>query len=203
VICALKALVNWLVAVTIKVMNENIISPAHNLASTEGHVKRKQMYVKRQFQQSMLLQTLLITFILVNTIVMAIFWAIDLFHDLQQLKFYLACSIAVLEVIGLITLYRLNLAASHRIAGPIFSLERCLKKVEQGNLTSTLKLRKTDQFPETAEQLNTTVNSVRNRINQAQYLAAKIQQHPEQAEQLAQELVNELAFFNTTDFNEA
>ena len=81
-------------------------------------------------------------------------------------------------------------------------MERCLRNVEKGNLTSTLKLRETDQFPETAEQLNSTVNSVRTRINNAQYLAAQIQQHPEQSVELSQQLVEELEFFNTTDFNE-
>ena len=81
-------------------------------------------------------------------------------------------------------------------------MERCLDNVENGDLTGTLKLRKTDQFPETAEQLNNTVNSVRTRINSAQYLAAQIHQHPEQAAEYSQKLVDELAFFNTTDFNE-
>ena len=171
-------------------------------SDTEGHVKRKQKYVKRQFQQSMLLQALLLTFIVVNVIVMAIFWAIDTVSDLHQLKLYLAFTIASLEIIGLIVTYKLNLEASHRIAGPIFSMERCLSNIENGDLTSTLKLRRTDQFPETAEQLNSTVNSVRVRINNAQYLAAQIQQQPEQAAELSQRLAEELEFFNTTDFNE-
>ena len=74
---------------------------------------------------------------------------------------------------------------------------------DRGNLTGTLKLRKTDQFPETAEQLNSTVSAVRSRINSAQYLAAQIQQHPEQSEKLAQQLVEELDFFNTTDIRDA
>ena len=186
-------------------MIENITgaSLAEITSDTEGYVKRKQKYVKRQFQHSMLLQALLITFIIVNVIVMAIFWAIDTFSDLHQLKIYLAFTIASLEVIGFIVSYKLNLEASHRIAGPIFSMERCLNNIEFGDLTSTLSLRRTDQFPETAEQFNSTVNSVRTRINNAQYLAAQIQQHPEHAPELSQQLVDELAFFNTTDFKEA
>ena len=114
------------------------------------------------------------------------------------MKIYLACTIATLELVGFITLYRLNLRASHRIAGPIFSMERCLQQIEEGNLTSTLQLRKTDNFPETAEQLNATVRSVRSRVNQAQYLAEQIRQHPDKSEQLAEKLIEELAFFNTT-----
>ena len=186
-------------------MDENIISTSqvHKTSDTDGYVKRKQMYVKRQFQHSMLLQSILITFIIINIIVMATCWAIDSFLDLHQLKVYLAWTIASIEIVGFIVLYKLNLSASHRIAGPIFSMERCLEKVEKGNLTGTLKLRKTDQFPETAEQLNSTVSAVRSRINSAQYLAAQIQQHPEQSEKLAQQLVEELDFFNTTDIRDA
>ncbi len=194
----LCSLVRQHVAATILVMTENIIS-ASQAQNIDGYVERKQKYVKRQFQQSMLLQTLLCTFIIINVIVMAIFWAIDSFADLQQFKIYLACTIALLELAGFITLYRLNLEASHRIAGPIYSIERFLQTIETGNLAGTLELRKTDQFPETAEQLNTTLKSVRNRINRAQYLATKIQQQPEDAALLTQQLVEELAFFNTTD----
>ena len=199
------SLVRHHVAATITDMTENITNSeqTETLSETDGYVKRRQKYVKRQFQQSMLLQVLLVTFIVVNVIVMATFWAIDSFADLHQLKVYLAGTIVSLEIVGFIVLYKLNLEASHRIAGPIFSMERCLANIETGNLTSTLKLRKTDQFPETAEQLNTAVNSVRTRINNAQYLAAQIQQHPEQAADFSQQLVEELAFFNTTDFNEA
>jgi len=152
-------------------MIENIASsgPMEIAPDTDGYVKRKQKYVKRQFQQSMMLQALLITFTIVNVIIMAIFWAIDSFSDLHQFK----------------------------------SFERCLNNVEFGDLTSRSRLRKTDQFPETAEQLNITINSVRIRINNAQYLAEQIQQHPEHAGEYSQQLVEELAFFNTTDFNEA
>ena len=182
-------------------MSENTISSttAQSTSNTDGYVQRKQMYVKRQFQQSMLLQTLLLTFIITNVVVMGIFWAIDTFSDLQQFKIYLACTIALLELVGFIVLYKVNLDASHRIAGPVYSIERFLQSIEAGNLTGTLELRKTDQFPETAVQLNTTVNSVRSRINQVQYLATKIQQNPEQATQLSQQLVEELSFFNTSN----
>ena len=98
-------------------MKENSISSQHIQGSStaDGYVKRNQMYVKRQFQQSMLLQALLITFIIINVMVMTIFWAMDYFADLQQMKIYLAGTIAMLELVGFFTLYRLNLKASHRI----------------------------------------------------------------------------------------
>ena len=117
-------------------MIENITHSenAEAQSNTEGYVKRRQKYVKRQFQHSMLLQALLTTFIIVNIIVMAIFWAMDSFSDLHQLKIYLAGTIVSLEIIGFIASYKLNLEASHRIAGPIFSMERCLRNVEKLSL---------------------------------------------------------------------
>jgi len=187
-------------AVIFSAMNENTtISELQNTSDRDGYVKRKQMYVKRQFQSSMLLQSTLVTFIIVNVIIMTIFWAIDAFSDPLQFKTYLAFTIAAIEALAFAILYKLNLVASHRIAGPIFSMERRLSEVEQGDLMSTLKLRKNDQFPETAEQLNSTLNFLRKKVNNSQYLAAQIQQHPERAEQLAQQLAEELEFFNTTD----
>ena len=126
-------------------MNENTtISNLQNTSDKDGYVKRKQMYVKRQFQSSMLLQSTLVTFIIVNVIIMAIFWAIDGFSDPLQFKTYLAFTLAALELLAFAVLYKLNLAASHRIAGPIYSMERRLSEAEQGDLISTLKLRKTD-----------------------------------------------------------
>lgn len=186
-------------------MNENTIKSEEVSSTSEnsGYVKRRQMYVKRQFQNSMLLQATLITFIIVNVIIVTVFWAIDSFSDLQKFKSTLSYLIAAIEIVGFLVLYKLNLKASHRIAGPIFSMERCLGNVEQGDLTGTLKLRKADQFPETAEQLNTTLATLRKRINNAQYLAAQIQKHPDQTEQLSQQLIDELEFFNTTDVRDA
>jgi len=146
-------------------MSENTIKSEEAISASENssYVKRKQMYVKRQFQKSMLLQSILITFIIVNAIIMTVFWAIDSFSDLQRFKSTLSYAIVAIEIVGFVVLYKLNLQASHRIAGPIFSMERCLGNIEQGDLTGSLKLRKTDQFPETAEQLNATLASVRTR----------------------------------------
>jgi len=158
--------------------------------------KRRQMYVKRQFQQSMILEVMLFTFILINVIVTVAYWMMDAIVDIQALKMYLAYTIAGFEVIGFIGIYHYNLKASHRIAGPIFNAERCLQKLEAGDLSGEMRLRSTDQFPELAEQINSTTASVRQRIANAQALATSLQRD-NNPETLAA-LIEELEHFDTT-----
>jgi methyl-accepting chemotaxis protein len=143
--------------------------------------KRTRLYVKRHFQQSMVLEVMLITFILINVIVTTTFWMMDAFVDVQQTKEYLAYTIAALEVVGFIGIYRYNLKASHRIAGPIFSAERSLQQIADGDLNVQMRLREHDRFPELAEQINQTADALRDRIAHAQTLAHSLRndQDPE------------------------
>ena len=159
--------------------------------------KRSQLYVKRHFQQSMILEVLLITFILINIIVMVGYLMIDSIANIQQLKEYLAYSVAGLEIMGFLLVYRYNLKASHRIAGPIFTTERCLKSIESGDLAFAMKLRKKDQFHELGEQMNTTVDQLRERIDKAQELAKQLQEMPGTDSLIINQLVQELSYFKT------
>jgi len=61
-----------------------------------------------------------------------------------------------------------------------------------------MKTRYDDEFPELVLQFNTSVKSLRESINKAQYLASQLEQGEGNAEQLAAELVAELERFNTT-----
>lgn len=51
----------------------------------------------------------------------------------------------------------LTLLMSHRIAGPIFRLERTAKAIGDGNLTTVVKLRDKDQLKELASQVNALI----------------------------------------------
>ena len=146
-----------------------------SLDDTSVQDKRSQLYVKRQFQQNMVLEVILITFILINTIVTVAYWMMDAIVDIQLMKEYLAYTIAGLEVIGFIGIYRYNLKASHRIAGPIFNAERCLQKIQHGDLTVQMRQRENDQFPELAAQINDTTEALRQKIANARQLAGSLQ----------------------------
>lgn len=159
--------------------------------------QRSQLFIKRRFQQSLILEVLLITFILINLIVIAGYLLIDSITDVQQLKGYLAFTVAGLEIIGFVVVYRFSLKSSHRIAGSVFVIERSLKTMECGDLSFTMHLRKGDQFQEVRQQMNTTLAELRERIARAQRLAHQLRRQPSVDEALVEQLMRELDYFKT------
>jgi sensor histidine kinase YesM len=157
--------------------------------------QRKQLFIKRRFQQNMILEVLLITFILINLIVIAGYLVIDSMSDIQQLKQALAFMVAGLEIIGFAVVYRFNVKSSHRIAGPVFVIERSLKFIESGDLAFTMRLRQGDQFLEVCDQVNSTIGVLRGRIAKAQQLAHQLRDGSDRA--VVDQLVQELDFFKT------
>lgn len=49
---------------------------------------------------------------------------------------------------------------SHKIAGPVYRLEKCLERMEAGDLTVTAKFREGDQLGPIAEEMNDAVRSL-------------------------------------------
>lgn len=184
-------------------MTENTLNNEQATDRAAPFEKRSEMFVKRQFQKSMMLQSALFIFILLNTILILSFWVMDTTADILLMKERLALLIVGLEVVGFIVLYKVNLRATHRIAGPIFNLERRLLQVQEGDLMVDMKTRYDDEFPELVLQFNTSVKSLRESINKAQYLANQLQQGHGDTERLTQELVSELERFNTTQTSKA
>jgi len=179
-------------------MTENTLNNQQVRDPAAPHEKRNQMFVKRQFQRSMMLQSALITFIVLNAILISSFLVMDYTTDILLMKERLALLIVGLEIIGFIVLYKVNLRATHRIAGPLFNLERRLQHLQEGDLMVDMKTRYDDEFPELVLQFNTSVKSLRENINKAQYLASQLERGEGNTEQLAAELVATLGRFNTT-----
>ena len=87
--------------------------------------------------------------------------------------------LAVAAGIG-ITGLALFILLSHRIAGPLYRFEKMLKGATEGDLSSRITLRKTDQLTELKEALNDLTSSLDARIGklktaltEAQTLAAQ------------------------------
>lgn len=159
--------------------------------------QRSQLLIKRQFQQSLILEVMLATFVFINLIVIIGYLLIDSIADVQQLKRYLGFAVAALEIVGFVVVYRINLRSSHRIAGPVFVIERSLRQIEVGELDFTMRLRQGDQFQEVCEQMNTTVTGLRQRIGRAQQLARQLHRQASPEPALVEQLVRELDYFRT------
>ena len=158
--------------------------------------KRRRLLIKRQFQQSMMLEALLIMFILLNLVVTVCYFLIDSIADVQTLKHTLAYSIAGLELIGFFIFFTLNLRSSHRVAGPVYVLERHLKQIQDGDLTFQMRLREADQFHEVKDQFNDTLAALQDRIGTAQRLTQQLKAQGV-APELVAELDKALGYFNT------
>lgn len=158
--------------------------------------QRSQLFIKHNFQKSMILEILMITFTLINILVVAAFLLLDYVPNLHQKKEYIALAVVVFEIIGFLLVYRMMIRSSHRIAGPLFNLERNMQAIENGDLSFNMDIRSDDQFHELSDQMNNTVESLRTRIQRIQSLAVTVQQKPGNTK-ACNELISELEFFKT------
>ncbi|MFA4842836.1 MAG: methyl-accepting chemotaxis protein [Candidatus Omnitrophota bacterium] len=58
----------------------------------------------------------------------------------------------------------LSIFISHKIAGPLYRVERFIKGVARGDLSSKLRLRKGDELQELAEAINDMTDDIKNRV---------------------------------------
>ncbi|MBF0522023.1 MAG: HAMP domain-containing protein [Candidatus Omnitrophica bacterium] len=72
-------------------------------------------------------------------------------------------SLVAIMIAGTATII-LTLFISHRIAGPLYRLEKDLAEVSQGNLAMSFHVRKKDELKDLAKALNQMVLSLRTRI---------------------------------------
>ena len=162
--------------------------------------QRKQVIVKRKFQHNLALVITLSLFVFINVLFVAGYFIIESFSDISQLKQILAYAIAATEITALLVVYRISIIESHRIAGPVFVLERSLRQVKEGDLSFTMRLRAKDHFHETRDRFNETLEELRTRIEKAQTLSRALQEKlpPEsEARTLAETLARELGYYRT------
>jgi len=160
--------------------------------------KRKSIIVKRKFQHNIALIITLALFILINILFVVGYFIVESMTDIQQLKETLAYVIAAVELVSLGLIYRLSIKESHRIAGPLFVLERSLKNIKEGELNFTMSLRSHDHFHETADIFNETLTDLKRRIGDSQTLATQLRETlKETGEQraLADQLVQQLSHY--------
>jgi methyl-accepting chemotaxis protein len=68
------------------------------------------------------------------------------------------------SLLALAVTFGLAIFFSHFIAGPIYRFEKILEEMRAGNLNLHVRLRKRDEFKETAELFNQALASLRNKV---------------------------------------
>ncbi len=69
----------------------------------------------------------------------------------------------VSTLLGIFLVLVFGLFYSHRIAGPLFNLKRTMRRVGEGNLKATMKIRKNDEFHDVEESFNQMVEAFHRR----------------------------------------
>ena len=146
---------------------------SHHQASN----KRKNYFVKKDFQVRFILKFCLLLFIgvILSTGLLFLFSQDSLTSSFQQSRLEIKnTSIAILPsvmytnliTLGLITLGTIivTLLVSHKIAGPLFRFEKELDAISTGDLTKRVVLREKDQGKEMAETLNVMISSFHDKI---------------------------------------
>ena len=137
------------------------------MSQQERTYKRRQYFIKKDFQFKFILKFCLIILIgtILSTGLLFLFSQGTLTSSFQQSRLVIKnTSLAILPAViytnlitlGLITLATIvvTLFVSHKIAGPLFRFEKDLKEIEKGDLTKSIKLRKKDQTTDLADSLN-------------------------------------------------
>lgn len=139
--------------------------------------RRKTLFIKKRFQTVFITLFILIILILsiTNCLILKLFFPDStaiIFHN-AHLKVMLAMdylfpifvfSLVVSSLLASGFIVLLALFFSHRIGGPLYRFEMVLKKLNEGDLTQKVFLRKKDQLQEIAENFNSTLLSLRNKI---------------------------------------
>lgn len=153
------------------------------------NIKRSKVIVKNEFQQKLILHTLLITLITLNVVLMVAFLLDDMFGSEDAVYSVFDISLAAMEIAAVVIVYFLVRKVSFQIAGPVYAIERTLGFMKEGDLAQQLKLRPGDQFVEVSDAINGVISSYQERITRAQdILDGGSELTPDQLQQLRDEL---------------
>ncbi len=155
---------------------------------------RNQIIIKNEFQQKLIMSTLLITLITLNVIIMSAFVLDEMFGSEDALFNVFNISVAAMELVAVVIVYYVGRKISFHIAGPVYAIERTVKGMAEGNLYQILKLRPGDHFVEVADALNLTIGDYRDRLPDAQKIAAEM---AAAGDERAADLKEKLDFFLT------
>ena len=139
--------------------------------------RRRQYFVKKEFQFKFILKFCLIILIgaIISTGLLFLFSQGTLTSSFQQSRLVIKnTSLAILPAIiytNLITLGLITLATiivtvfiSHKIAGPMFRFEKELKAIGEGDLTRKIRLREKDQITDMADGLNKMIAGLHDKV---------------------------------------
>jgi len=128
-----------------------------------------------------------LTLLLCEVMVLAVWYVgkLTIIHFIQNGMIFDSYVITLLETLSgyiliaslCVNVVILVLAAliSNKVAGPIYRLKKGLKELRKGNLDINIRLRKHDEFQETAHEFNATVHALKHQIHSNHKLLTGVQ----------------------------
>lgn len=151
--------------------------------------QRKNYFIKKEFQLKFMLKFCLLLLVgaLISSGLLILFSQDTLTSSYQESKLVIQQTgeaiLPSLILTNLFTLALISLAAvvvtlfvSHKIAGPLFRLERELQAVSEGDLTRRIVLRQKDQVTPMAECINTMLGNLQHKVTEIQKDVEQLQQ---------------------------
>ena len=146
--------------------------------------KKLNLSVKKEFQKWLLIR-ILGTVTLCSLLAACILYLyarneiVSSFYDahiqIRRVSDLLLPVIAAGSIVSLISGTLLALFLPQKIAGPIYRIEQDLKSVDQGDLTTTIRLRHSDTLKDLAVSINQTTSSLRTKILKIKESHAKVE----------------------------
>lgn len=146
---------------------------------TQPNRRRRNFYVKKSFQSSFawrftalialeaLLVTLLFFYVSRGTLTTA-YLGNEL--RIERTAVFFFTTFLIISAIAAVTMTLIGtlvfVILSHRIAGPVYRLQRSLEEIRRGNLTLHVRLRRKDEFGELAADVNRLSETLNGKIGE-------------------------------------
>ncbi len=150
--------------------------------------RRRQYIIDKNFQFKYLLRILVLESVVAIVIFAAsayffLFVVGDVEHDWGTILFQLIVILILLSIFNVMK----GILISHRIVGPIYHIQKDLKKFIDGDLLTETKIRKKDEFKEFAEVVNAAKRSVADKMIQSSKDIDNAIKHIEEIETISKE----------------
>lgn len=153
--------------------------------------KRKTIVINKKLQYQGAMMTAAVVIMAVNFMVMAgSYFPVEIGIKVNFSNSQYA-NLAIAEVVVISLCWYLSLKSSHKIMGPVYAFGRELNKLAEGDLTAYVVLRPGDAFEEEAEQINSGITEIKNRVALIKTIAAGMK-----AQSDHQQLIEDVAKLN-------
>ena len=151
---------------------------------------RKTKVVNPGYQYRAAFTTVLIAIIVINGVIVASALLPEAIAQLFQQVHFIYYLIGVVEVVLIYLFWRYTINSTHRVAGPVYAIDRELRKLRDGDLTFNITFRPRDQFQDSAVSINGSIEHLREEIRQIKRMASELESEPtrEKAERLNEAL---------------